>query len=82
MKIEACTVGNGRWCNKVLVMVLVIVGVSGCTQVKPWQRGTLAKPEMQGNPDPLVGQIRDHIYFSKEASSGSTSAGGGGCGCN
>lgn len=26
--------------------------------------------------------IDDHIYFSKEASSGGRSFGGGGCGCN
>jgi hypothetical protein len=26
--------------------------------------------------------IDDHMYFSKEASSGGRSFGGGGCGCN
>ena len=32
--------------------------------------------------DPLEAAIDDHIYFSKEASSGGRGFGGGGCGCN
>ena len=57
---------------------------SGCAvvEVKPWQRGVLAKPEMGGVPDPMAGKMRDHVYFSKEGASGGASAGGGGCGCN
>jgi hypothetical protein len=31
---------------------------------------------------PLDAAIDDHIYFSKEASSGGRGFGGGGCGCN
>ncbi|MEJ2756168.1 MAG: DUF4266 domain-containing protein, partial [Gammaproteobacteria bacterium] len=42
----------------------------------------LAKPEMEGVPDVIEGKMRDHVYFSKEGSSGGASAGGGGCGCN
>jgi len=30
----------------------------------------------------LEGAIDDHIYFSKEASSGGAGYAGGGCGCN
>jgi hypothetical protein len=37
---------------------------------------------MQVNPYPLEARIDDHIYFSKEASSGGRSFAGGGCGCN
>jgi hypothetical protein len=50
--------------------------------VEPWQRGTLAREEMQLVSDPLEASVDDHIYFSKEASSGGRSYGGGGCGCN
>jgi hypothetical protein len=50
--------------------------------VEPWQRGTLAREEMQVVSDPLEASVDDHIYFSKEASSGGRSFGGGGCGCN
>jgi len=57
---------------------------SGCASmgVEPWDREILAKAEMQLTSDPLEAAIDDHIYFSKEASSGGRGFGGGGCGCN
>lgn len=57
---------------------------SGCSSlgVKPWQRDVMARPEMQLASDPLDAAIDDHLYFSKEASSGGRSFAGGGCGCN
>jgi len=36
----------------------------------------------QYNANALDDSLGDHIYFSKEASSGGRSFGGGGCGCN
>ena len=50
--------------------------------VHPWRRGVLAERAMQLVPDPLETELDDHIYFSKEASSGGRGFGGGGCGCN
>jgi hypothetical protein len=50
--------------------------------VRPWQRGLLATPEMQLISDPLETDFDEHVYFSKEASSGGRGFGGGGCGCN
>jgi thiol-disulfide isomerase/thioredoxin len=50
--------------------------------VRPWERGELAAPEMQLICDPLESEFDDHIYFSREASSGGRGFGGGGCGCN
>ena len=50
--------------------------------VEAWERDILAKDEMQLVADPLEAAIDDHIYFSKEASSGGRGFGGGGCGCN
>ncbi len=57
---------------------------SACSNmgVDPWDRDLLAKPEMAINASPLDQAIDDHIYFSKEASSGGRSFAGGGCGCN
>lgn len=56
----------------------------GCSSlgVEPWERDILAKDEMQLTTDPVEAAIDDHIYFSKEASSGGRGFGGGGCGCN
>lgn len=50
--------------------------------VRPWERGLLADDAMRLDSDPLDWSIDDHIYFSKEASSGGRGFGGGGCGCN
>ena len=55
---------------------------SGCTTTQPWQRGTLADYTMRPDRDPLIGPMTEHIYFSREASSGGQGVGGGGCGCN
>jgi hypothetical protein len=65
------------------VAVLMIL-LSGCSSmgVEPWERDILAKEEMQLTTDPIEAAIDDHIYFSKEASSGGRGFGGGGCGCN
>jgi hypothetical protein len=64
--------------------VLVLLAVSGCSSmgVEPWDRDVLAKDEMQLTSDPVSAALDDHIYFSKEASSGGRGFGGGGCGCN
>ncbi len=50
--------------------------------VKPWERDLLAKPEMEMTADALDLSFDEHIYFSKEASSGGQGFAGGGCGCN
>jgi hypothetical protein len=56
--------------------------LSGCAGVEPWQRDVLARPDMQIVADPIEAAADEHIYFSKEASSGGQGFGGGGCGCN
>ena len=67
-----------------LTIALLILTLFGCSSwgVKPWQRDLLAKPQMAINADPIDAGLDDHIYFSKEASSGGRSFSGGGCGCN
>ncbi len=56
--------------------------LSACTTVQPWEKDLLAKPSMALVPDKLELYLDDHIYFSKEASTGGQGVGGGGCGCN
>jgi hypothetical protein len=67
-----------------LVCLLAIASGSACSSmgVEPWERDVLAREQMQLVTDPLEAGIDDHIYFSKEASSGGRGFGGGGCGCN
>jgi len=54
----------------VMTAAISLLMLTGCTSwgVSPWERQRNA--------------LDDHIYFSKEASSGGRSFGGGGCGCN
>jgi hypothetical protein len=65
-------------------MIFGALILTGCSSmgVEPWERDVLAKDEMQLIADPLEVAIDEHIYFSKEASSGGRGFGGGGCGCN
>jgi hypothetical protein len=66
-----------------LIAMAVALGLlSGCVTVQPWQRGTLAREDMQPGGEPALASFDDHTYFSKEASSGGRGFGGGGCGCN
>ena len=68
-----------------MAAVLAAAMAMGCANLsppQPWERGTLARPEMQLDPDPLESKLEQHIYTSKEAASGGYGAGGGGCGCN
>jgi hypothetical protein len=66
-----------------LIFCLTLAGTA-CTSmgVEPWERDVLAKERMKLVTDPVEAGIDDHIYFSKEASSGGRGFGGGGCGCN
>jgi hypothetical protein len=66
----------------IAITLLVSLIASGCTSVKPWHRGYLATDVMNSVRDPLAGSLNNHIYFSKEGSSGGGQAAGGGCGCN
>ncbi len=68
---------------KILLMVSIVL-LSGCSSlgVQPWERDLLAKKEMALTGSPIDSALDDHIYFSKEATSGGRSFGGGGCGCN
>ena len=67
----------------ILLSITLVTLVSGCTiDLKPWQRGNLAKTHMAVEPDGLQRTIREQVVTSKESASGGYSVVGGGCGCN
>jgi hypothetical protein len=74
----------GHRALKLFLIIGALVFASGCTSlgVKPWQRDLLSRQDMQLNANAIDDAIDDHLYFSKEASSGGRSFAGGGCGCN
>jgi hypothetical protein len=63
-------------------LLAVLAALSGCAGVAAWDRDVLAREDMQIVSDPIEAAVDEHIYFSKEASSGGQGFGGGGCGCN
>ncbi len=79
---------------KSLFYLIIVSYLSGCSlyqsageaftteKVEAWERGVLARDDMQADADPVSTFSDEHIYFSKEASTGGRGVGGGGCGCN
>jgi hypothetical protein len=69
----------------IVMGALVLLGaLAGCASVgvQPWERDLLAQDAMALDTNPLEIAVDAHIYFSKEASTGGLTSGGGGCGCN
>lgn len=65
------------------ILALVLLGLcGGCTTVQPWERAALADDIMRPDRDPTHTTMSEHIYFSREASTGGRGVGGSGCGCN
>jgi hypothetical protein len=65
-----------------IMFLVILFCATGCANVQPWQRGTLAEYVMRQDRDPLGEQLSEHMWFSREAASGGRGVGGGGCGCN
>jgi hypothetical protein len=65
-----------------LCLFLLIPLLSSCAEVQPWQRGTLAKPQMALDPHPMRGSLIAHVRSAREAASGGVTEDGGGCGCD
>lgn len=74
-----------------VLALFTVMLATGCTsvggalsyqEVKPWERGALAQDSMQPVLDTMDQSVDDHIYFSREASTGGSGVRGGGCGCN
>ena len=66
----------------ILACALALGGCATMTPPQPWERGDLAKPSMQFDADKLEARTQQHIYASKEVTTGGYGIGGGGCGCN
>ena len=73
-----------KTCMRWVLASSALALMSGCASlgVKAWDRDLLARDEMRLDTNPVDAAIDDHLYFSKESSSGGRSYAGGGCGCN
>ena len=65
-----------------LLLGMTSLALGACTHVTPWEREVLARDDMQLDANAIDTALDDHIYFSKEGTSGGRGFGGGGCGCN
>jgi hypothetical protein len=79
-----CVAPAFRTGTLIVSLFAIVATCSGCSAVgpKPWEKDIMARPEMQITAYALQASADDHIYFSKEASSGGRGFAGGGCGCN
>ncbi len=66
------------------VLGALLALLAGCSFAppQPWEKDILARPAMAMDGDALGRRFLQHIYTSKENSSGGDGVGGGGCGCN
>ncbi|MDD8058683.1 MULTISPECIES: DUF4266 domain-containing protein [Shewanella] len=69
---------------KTVLALAIASSLLGCSSlgVQPWEKDQFAREDMALNSEKLDLALDDHIYFSKEGTSGGRSLAGGGCGCN
>jgi hypothetical protein len=70
--------------SRVLVLLSVVATllvVTGCATVQPWQRGRLADPAMEFDPDSGQTAYMTHWQEAREGSAGGYGVQSGGCGC-
>lgn len=79
LRQQPCTAIPRAWR---LTFLLAVFASTGCATVAPYERGTLARTDMQleRNSDAAAGQQHADAY--REGSAGGIGASGGGCGCN
>ncbi|MDI9347682.1 MAG: DUF4266 domain-containing protein [Methylacidiphilales bacterium] len=69
--------------HNLLAMLTIALVIAACTPItQPSERSILARPNMNPKYRAVHDSTDDHIYFSKEGSSGGRGFSGGGCGCN
>lgn len=67
--------------SRAVLAVSTLTVLAGCGLVKPvqpWEKGTLARPEMTFEGDKLDAKFTEHIYGSKEGASGGAGVRGAG----
>jgi hypothetical protein len=65
-----------------LICISLLLAVSGCVGVKPYQREYLARRHMIRYRDEGETRFEQHARGAREGSDGGTGEAGGGCGCN
>lgn len=82
---SALSVAQARWSRSFVFTLCALGGLSvlsGCARVAPYERGTLARGDMELGENPDLASGEEHGLAYREGSSGGGAAKGGGCGCN
>jgi hypothetical protein len=64
-----------------LIIFLLLIILSGCAVVQPWERERLADPNMMFDDNPIKKGIKEHYINIREGSEGGNGSQSGGCGC-
>lgn len=64
-----------------VLYIFLLLLISSCAAVKPWEREGLADPIMIIDENPIDAGIKEHFLDYREGSEGATGAQSGGCGC-
>ena len=62
-------------------LLWLLLTLSACAPVRPWQRGRLAHPCMRADARPEEDAARAHLLGARESTQGASGDRGGGCGC-
>jgi len=65
-----------------LIVSAALWPLGGCLGAAAWDHDLLARRAMALDTQPNLTAFHEHVYFSKEGSSGGRTTAGGGCGCN
>ena len=75
-----------RSMGRLLLPLLLLVGLSGCSNIEPWvkpyERDRLADPIMSFDMNPVSSAYMQHVNEAREGARGAEGSAGGGCGCN
>lgn len=67
---------------RIAILSLVLMWMSGCAAVAPYERERLAKRDMELQRSPDVRAGEQHANAYREGAVGAEGTSGGGCGCN
>ena len=67
--------------KRLLILLVIALGMSGCATVEPWQRGRLSMEAMMLSDDLSQAMERSIEVYREGAVGANGGKAGGGCGC-
>jgi hypothetical protein len=68
--------------DRLNLVALLCLALAGCVHVAPHEREALSRPSMDPKVEAGEAAFQAHLRESREGSTASAGAAGGGCGCN